>query len=142
MKPTKHSIAYVIYNVNRSRVLAVQRPADDVELPNLWGLPAGSLHLGETYDEAVIRSGVEKLGVDLAVSRLIADGALERPHYRLHLRLYEARVLRGELAAPQPYPGVTQYQALKWAMARDLIPAAQAGSLCCRLFLEAKLRQQ
>lgn len=79
MKPTKHSVAYVIYNANRSRVLAVQRPADDVELPNLWGLPAGSLQLGETYDEAMVCSGVEKLGVDLMVGALIADGTLERP---------------------------------------------------------------
>lgn len=99
------------------------------------------MQLGETYDEAVVRSGVEKLGVDLTVAGLIADGTLERPLYRLHLRLYEASVLRGTPRAPQNFPNITQYQAVKWTTPSDFIPAAKAGSLCCRLFLEAKLEE-
>ena len=135
MNPAKHSIAFIIYNPDRSQVLAVQRPADDEELPNLWGLPATSLKPGESEGQAVVRAGKEKLGVELRVVGKIAAGTLERSSYILHLVDYEAAIVSGEPKCPQFGSG-TQYQAWKWADPVELIPAAQKGSLCTRLFLE------
>lgn len=64
MKPIKYAIAFIIYNRNRSKFLIVQRSSDDKDLPNVWGLPAGSVKDGETFEECVIRSGKEKLGTE------------------------------------------------------------------------------
>lgn len=58
-KPIKNSISYIVYNKDRSKFLVVQRPKDDEDLPNVWGLPAGSLMEEESFVDAVIRSGVE-----------------------------------------------------------------------------------
>jgi 8-oxo-dGTP pyrophosphatase MutT (NUDIX family) len=135
MKPVKHAIAFVVYNEDRSRFLAVKRPDDDEDLPNAWGLPAGSLKKGETPVQAVLRSGREKLGVELKTGRLIGEGSIEREGYVLHMREYEVEIVKGEPRVPQPVPDVTQYMALKWATPDDLLESAKLGSLCSMLFL-------
>ena len=135
MNLTKHSIAFIAYSPDRSQVLAVQRPADDEELPNLWGLPATSVNPGESEEQAVVRAGKEKLDVGLRVIEKIAVGTMERSSYVLHLTDYEVAIVSGEPKCPQHGSG-TQYQAWKWADPEELIPAAQKGSLCTRLFLE------
>ena len=119
------------------RVLAVRRPPDDDDLPDAWGLPAGSLRADESWQDAARRAGREKLGVELAVGELLEEGELGRAGYTLHMRLYEARIVAGEPSVPQSSPGVTQYSALDWATADRFAPAAQAGSLCCRLYLQS-----
>ncbi|MGQ0562960.1 MAG: NUDIX domain-containing protein [Gemmatimonadota bacterium] len=118
------------------QVLIVQRPGDDEDLPNLWGLPAASLRADEDWHEAVRRAGREKLGVELKVGRELTRGALERSGYTLEMRLYEASIEAGVPVVPQPDTSVTQYQAWKWGSGADLKPAAARGSLCCRLFLD------
>ena len=134
---TKRSVSFVIRDPrDATRVLAVRRPADDDDLPNAWGLPAGSLREGESWEDAVHRAGHDKLGVHLVVGGVLEEGELERAGYTLHMRLYEARIVAGEPAVPQPTPGVTQYAALDWARAERFAPAAEAGSLCCRLYLK------
>lgn len=124
-----------MYSPDRSQVLAVQRPVNDEDLPNLWGLPAISLKAGESEGQAVLRAGKEKLGVELRVVGEIAAGTLERAGYVLHLTDYEAAIVSGEPKCPQRGSG-TQYAAWKWVDPKELIPAAQNGSLCTRLFLE------
>ena len=52
MKPIKRSVAFVIYSEDRTRFLIVRRPPDDDSLPNVWGLPAGSLKESETSEES------------------------------------------------------------------------------------------
>jgi hypothetical protein len=54
------------------------------------------------------------------------------------MRLYAARISAGAPHVPQPNTAVTQYRAWKWDTAAVLQPAAQRGSLCCRLFLDVK----
>lgn len=138
MKPVKNAISYVIYNKDRSTFLVVQRPADDEDLPNLWGLPAGTVKEGESFEDAVVRSGREKLGVELKIGKLIAEGEMERKSYFLHMKEYEVEMVSGEPAVPQPVQGVTQYQAWRWGTSQDVTEAAQKGSLCCKLFLQYK----
>jgi ADP-ribose pyrophosphatase YjhB (NUDIX family) len=122
---------------NAERVLIVQRPADDEDLPNMWGLPAASLRAGESWHDAVARAGRDKLGVELKVGHEVKRGTLERKQYTLEMRLYEAEIVTGRPIVPQPNDTVTQYQNWTWGTAEDLLPAAERGSLCCRLFLEA-----
>ena len=132
----KRSVSVSIPNGND--VLIVQRPSDDEDLPNAWGLPAATLREGETWEAAVRRAGREKLGVELDVGRELNRGSLERKDYTLEMRLYEARIARGTPVVPQPETTVTQYQGWRWGNATDLAPAAEQGSLCCRLYITSR----
>jgi 8-oxo-dGTP pyrophosphatase MutT (NUDIX family) len=138
MKNTiKYAVAFVIYNQDRTKFLIVQRPANDEDLPNVWGLPAGSLKEGETFEECLIRSGREKLGVELKPVRFIGKGETERGKYILHLELFEAEIVKGVPKVPQSIKGVTQYQKWRWGTSSDLKEAALKGSLCSRVYLKS-----
>ncbi len=135
-RPVKRSVSFAIFRPGQpDQVLVVQRPADDEDLPDAWGLPAGSLRPGEDWTDAVRRAGRDKLGVELGVGQELNRGSLERAAYTLEMRLLAARVLAGEPHVPQPHPDVTQYQAWTWGTAETLRPAAERGSLCSQLFL-------
>ncbi|MFB6241065.1 MAG: hypothetical protein ABEJ46_05855, partial [Gemmatimonadota bacterium] len=54
----------------------------------------------------------------------------------LHMRLYDARIVRGRPEVPRGTPGVTQYTDWEWAEPGRLEAAAEAGSLCSALYLE------
>jgi len=137
MKPIKSAVAFVVYNKDKSKVLAVQRPSDDEDLPNVWGLPAGSLKDKETFEQAVLRSGKEKLGVKLKIIKQINEGKLERDKIILHMKEYEVEIEDGKPSVPQKVDGITQYQKLKWSTPDKLKEAAQKGSLCSRLYLSS-----
>jgi ADP-ribose pyrophosphatase YjhB (NUDIX family) len=137
-RPEKESVAVVIRNPKQTeRVLTVLRPPNDEDLPNAWGLPAATLRPGESWDDAVRRVGLEKLGVQLKVGRAIEEGGLERRNYRLKMRLYEAQIQKGTPFVPQPDTAITQYSKWKWGTAEDLQSAAEHGSLCCKLYLRS-----
>jgi 8-oxo-dGTP diphosphatase len=140
MKPVKRSIALLVRS-GPEDILVVRRPPDDEDLPDAWGLPAGSLRPGETWKEAARRAGREKLGVRLRPGAVLREGELERDAYRLRMRLYEASIEAGEPAVPQPVPGVTQYAAWAWAPPSRLEDAAARGSLCSRLALAWRDRE-
>jgi 8-oxo-dGTP diphosphatase len=131
----KRSISLAVRRDERpDEVLIVQRPDDDEDLPGFWGLPAASLGAAESWEQAALRAGREKLGIELDLEGVLREGSLDRARYRLDMRLYAARIVAGEPAVPQPVAGVTQYQACRWGTAADLEPAAARGSLCSQLF--------
>ena len=135
---TRRSISFVVRHASSPELaLAVRRPPDDDDLPNAWGLPAGSLRGDESWEDAVRRAGRDKLGVELDVGDVLEEGTLERAGYALHMRLYEARIASGTPAVPQDATGVTQYTALDWLPIERFVPAAEAGSLCCQLYLKS-----
>ncbi len=137
MRPVKRSVSFAIFRpACPDEVLVVRRPPDDEDLPDLWGLPAGSLRPGEDWADAVRRAGRDKLGIALEVGPELNRGTLERAGYTLEMRLLAARILSGSPVVPQAVDGVTQYPEWKWGTAGDLVPAAERGSLCSRLFLE------
>ena len=68
---------------------------------------------------------------------LIAEGAIERPAFTLHMKEYEVEIVHGAPSVQQPVEGVTQYQRWKWAEPAVLTEAAYKGSLCARLFLSS-----
>lgn len=133
--PVRASVSLAIRRGPSDEVLIVQRPADDDDLPNAWGLPAASLGPDESWEDAVRRAASGKLGIEVGVGRMLREGETARQGYTLRMRLYEARVLAGEPHVPQPDADVTQYQAWQWGAAADLLPAAEQGSLCSRLYL-------
>lgn len=121
----------------RGRVLAVLRPPNDGELPDTWGLPASSLRAGESWRDAVRRTGREKLGVRLRVGRELGRGRVQRPGYALEMRLYAASVSAGLPSVPQADDSITQYREWEWARLDRFGPGAERGSLCCRLALQS-----
>lgn len=136
---TRRSVSLAIPHPDgRDQVLLVQRPSDDEDLPDVWGLPAASLAPGEVWEDAVRRAARDKLGVTVDVVGVMAEGEKQRAGYTLHMRLYTATIVQGEPAVPQPTAGVTQYQAWRWGAAADLEPAADAGSLCSQLYLRSR----
>ena len=135
MKPLKRSVSLVIERPEG--ILLVRRPDDDDSLPGLWGLPAATLDAGEGEEDAVRRAGRIKLGVELRPLRAIGEATEERPGYRIHMRDWAAEIEAGEPEVPQPGEG-TQYVALRWGDPAELVPAARAGSVCCRVLLRSR----
>ena len=133
----RRSVSVAIHHPETGKVLLVQRPADDEDLPLAWGLPAASLRPGESWEDAVRRAGRGKLGVELEPGGVLREGSLDRASYRLEMRLYGARLTAGAPEVPQRDPGVTQYRSWRWGDAAELEPAAARGSLCSRLYLES-----
>lgn len=136
-KPAKESVAFAVHRGgDRETVLVVRRPEDDEDLPGHWGLPAGSLREEEDWEDAVLRAGPEKLGVQLAVGPQMNEGRAERDEHVLHMRLYDARIMKGKPDVAQEAAGVTRYTDWEWAPPERLEEAAGAGSLCSALYLE------
>jgi ADP-ribose pyrophosphatase YjhB (NUDIX family) len=122
----KRSIALVIEGPGG--VLLVRRPDDDDSLPGVWGLPAASLGEGESEQDALLRAGRDKLGVEIEPLELVGE--------QDWMRDWSARIVAGEPRVPQPAGG-TQYVELRWGDPAELAPAARAGSLCARALLRA-----
>ena len=135
VKALKRSVSLVIERPEG--MLLVRRPDSDESLPGMWGLPAVTLHAGETEEEAVRRAGRTKLGVEVRPLRPIGDAEGEHPGYRIHMRDWMAEIESGEPAVPQSGGG-TQYDALRWGDPVELAPAARAGSLCCEVLLRSR----
>ena len=135
MKPLKRSVSLVIERPEG--VLLVRRPDDDETLPGLWGLPAATLGPAESEEDAVRRAGRSKLGVEVRPLSPIGDAAAERPGYRIHMSDWIAEIEAGEPRVPQPAGG-TQYDALRWGHPAELVPTAQAGSLCSQVLLRSR----
>lgn len=109
-RPVRRAISIALERPARpGELLLVRRPLDDPDLPGAWGLPAGSLRPGETWVEAVVRAGTEKLGVELEVGAELRRGTATRADYTLEMTLFEAAIARGAPSVGQPYPHVTQY---------------------------------
>lgn len=140
--PIKKAVSFVIKN-KKGDILLIKRPSDDVDLPDVWGLPAGTVKRGENWRKAVIRAGKEKLGVDLKVNNVINEGRLNRKTYILYLRLFDVSIISNQKPkVPQPFSNVTQYTACKWTTFKKAIShlqeTAPKGSLCCTLYLVSK----
>jgi ADP-ribose pyrophosphatase YjhB (NUDIX family) len=143
MKPVKRSVAVVIRRPGGAagygaEFLIVRRPDDpDDPLAGIWGLPAVSLRDGEDERSAVVRAGRVKLGVDLAPGARIGEKTADRGGYRLRLADYEATVLAGVPAVPQPDQSMTQYTECRYtADPAALAEAAARGSLCAQVLLQ------
>ncbi len=136
----KRSVSLAIYDAE-DRLLIVQRPPDDEDLPDVWGLPAASLRSGESWDDAALRAARDKLGIEIDGIEWLHAGSQQRGDAGLEMRLARAQIVNGEPDVPQPDASVTQYVAWRWGTGDELVPGAERGSLCCRLLLEYEARR-
>jgi len=136
MKPIKRSVAVVVRKAGA--FLIVRRPDDPEDLlAGVWGLPAVTLRDDEDEQAAVVRAGRVKLGVELTVGARLGEKTADRGGYLLRLADYEATVLHGVPAVPQPDHSMTQYTACRYTSdPATLAEAAARGSLCAQVFLE------
>ena len=138
------------YDKARRHLLVVKRPPEDGRLANVWGLPAATLRVGESYEAGAVRTGQEKLGVKIKILGGIGEATMNRGDHILHMKEFEVEVREGTPRVPQPVAqltaqptgGVTQYVACKWGGPDDLVEAMRKGSLCCRLYLSSIGRLQ
>jgi 8-oxo-dGTP diphosphatase len=138
MKPTKESVAVVIRQGDGAFLVA-KRPDDpDDPLAGVWGFPAVTRRPGEDKRAAAQRIGPLKLGLTLSVGRELGERTDDRESYLLRLTEYEAVIATGTPTVPQADDSVTQYVACKFTDdPAVLLPAAQQGSLCSQIFLDA-----
>lgn len=137
-KPVKESIA-LFFTDEQGRFSAVKRSLNDDSLPGVWGLVGGSLRDGEEPQDTVIRSARDKLGVNVDVIDFVGEDSIDRGEYINHLREYRVKVVGGTPAPIQKDSTVSKYE--EFIMSDDpeiLRPAAEAGSLCSRIFLRQK----
>ncbi len=135
---TRHAVAAALRRVD-GLVLAVRRPdGPGEELPNIWGLPAVTLLENETAEEAIRRLGAQKLGIELTPLRQLAEGEQQREDYVLHMTVYEASPGGEPTLPPRTAEAeVTLYEDADWLPIEAFDEAAERGSLCRKLFLEA-----
>jgi 8-oxo-dGTP diphosphatase len=130
-EPTVRSVAIVVRDA-AGRLLVVRRDDKDKDLPGVWGLPAATIRVGETPEQAVMRAGRDKLGVTLRIGRLAGEDASPAQS----LREYEAEIVDGTPSVPQNDPSVSQYADLRYTDDPGiLLEAARKGSLCSRIYL-------
>ena len=138
---TVQAIAVAIANPqDASLVLIVRRPEDDDDLPGIWGLPATSIKLDESDGDAAHRLGTRKLGAELTLDTVLAEGNQDRTTYQLAMRLYRASLGTPEPQLPEPENHIddsTYYTEWKWAPRDSLREGARMGSLCCQLALQS-----
>jgi 8-oxo-dGTP diphosphatase len=137
----KRSVAVVVRRPGEpdgGAFLVVRRPDDpDDPLAGLWGLPAITLLAAEDERSAVVRAGLVKLGVELAVGERIGEKTADRGPHLLWLADYAATIVAGDPVVPQPDASMTQYTAARFtADPGALADAAARGSLCAQVFLE------
>eukprot|EP01006_Ploeotia_vitrea_P009502 TRINITY_DN22399_c0_g1_i1.p1 TRINITY_DN22399_c0_g1~~TRINITY_DN22399_c0_g1_i1.p1 ORF type:complete len:155 (+),score=10.56 TRINITY_DN22399_c0_g1_i1:42-506(+) len=144
MKPFEYAVSYVVFADNKvegsadDKILLVTRPSTDKNLPNAVGLPAGNVMPTETMQEAVLRSGKQKLGVNLDIVGFLGRGNLEREHCILHMEQFLCTTNdTPDVGQQQPSDGnkITLYQACHWGSMDELRAAAEGSSLCSRLCL-------
>lgn len=140
MNSTKFSIAVALINPNNaSEVLAVKRPVNDDNLPNVWGLPAITPKDGELPEDAVKRLGIEKLATEIGATSYIGIKRADRNTYELILMDIQAELKGREPSVKDATTTGTKYVDQQWTSDYSIFKEAAAkGSLCSRIFLESK----
>ncbi len=63
----------------------------------LWEYVGGKVEPGETKQEALIRECREELGITISVGDVFMDVVHEYPDITVHLTLFHAQIVRGEI---------------------------------------------
>jgi ADP-ribose pyrophosphatase YjhB (NUDIX family) len=138
MKKRVPTFAYVIRREPQAptEVLVVLRSPNDRYFPRMWGLPAGTLRKGESYEAAIRRRAQHQLGVEVEVLGECAAGTSDRGTHVVEMRLFEARIVAGNPRVREVDPDGHGYIDVRWAEPDILQPTRERGSLCCRLLAE------
>lgn len=91
-KHKKRSVAGVIFNKKRDKILIIQR----LDVP-VWVLPGGGVDPEETFEEAIIREVYEETGLIVKVYRKVAEySPINRLAYPTYL--FECAVIGGQIS--------------------------------------------
>lgn len=137
-KELRFAVSFTIYKNGSKEFLSVERPKEDKELGDVWGLPATNFDMAkESMEDAVRRGGLEKLNCRIEPIRRIPVAMIqERYGYDLLLVDYECRLVEGEPDVSKATISGTRYVSQKWTSdPRTLKEAAKKGSVCSQLFL-------
>lgn len=77
------------------RLLITQRRAQD-HLGGLWEFPGGKRHVGETFEQCLVRELQEELAIDVAVGELIETICHAYPEKTVLLKFFQCRLVRHE----------------------------------------------
>jgi len=135
-KPTRNAVGLVLTN-REGKILLVKRLPDDKDLPNMWGLPAGS---GGATSESVAS---RKLGLDVSPGSVIAEGTLDRASYLLRMQLVSASAdTEAVRMGSCPDGRDTYYIDYRWVPLEGAIGflrfSAFEGSLCSALYMRCR----
>jgi ADP-ribose pyrophosphatase YjhB (NUDIX family) len=129
-KPTRHAVSVIIHNSNGQTLFALRSP-HKTSYPLVWSLPSHYVAEDETPEDTVARIGRHKLGVKLALVRLVNEGYGDRTDFRLFMHDYEARITEGS-----PNTASDDYVELKWAEAASFLNSLPVKGECTRLYSE------
>jgi len=132
---TVRAIAVLIASpLDSSRLLTVRRPDDDEDLPGVGGLAATSLK-----DDESVEAAARKLGANVTLGAMLAEGSQESAAQHFSLSLYAATLDATSPELPESngqIDGSTYYTDWQWDLRESLSQGAQMGSLCCQLALQ------
>lgn len=92
-------VAALIESPEGSGKYLVQQRLPNKARPLLWEFPGGKVEPGETDSEALVREGLEELGVELRVESCFGTHEYAYPETTVELVLYHARIKGG---TPKP----------------------------------------
>ena len=81
---------------DQDKFMICQRPAHKAR-GLLWEFVGGKVEPGETKEQALIRECREELAITLNVGKVFMDVTHEYPDLTVHLTLFHAKILQGEL---------------------------------------------
>ena len=97
---SKSSVAGVLFNKDRSKVLLIKRR----DVP-VWVIPGGGIDVGESPESAMRREFLEETGLTVIIKRQVA---FYTPINRLSLplHLFECSLVKGELTTGEETQGI------------------------------------
>ena len=103
-------VAALIYKGDK--FLICQRP-ENKSNPLLWEFVGGKVESGEDGRAALVRECKEELGVSVNVNEYFAEVTHEYPDITVHLTVFNAEIVRGEIAK-------LEHNDIKWITAAEI----------------------
>ena len=94
------------------KFMICQRPANKTRAL-LWEFVGGKVEPGETKEEALIRECKEELDIILLVDDAFMDVVHEYPDLKVHLTLFNAKILGGE-------PKKIEHNDIQWITPKEI----------------------
>lgn len=92
--------------------LICQRPENKAR-PLLWEYVGGKVEPGETKEEALVRECKEELDITVSVHSKFFDVVHEYPDITIHLTLFNASILEGEIT-------LLEHNDSRWILPREI----------------------
>jgi mutator protein MutT len=111
--PLKPEFRIAVGIIEKNGNILISRRKQDAHLGDLWELPGGKVHEGESPEQAVVREIREELGIGVRVEILYARVGHEYPDRHVELLAYLCVWEEGE-------PTPLQCAAFEWVPCSDL----------------------